>query len=73
VNINDLTTITLNKTVTKVNDMDMLKNYNTYCNNFYAGLTKLGKIMSKNLESENIENFNLYDYDKSLFYKVNKN
>jgi hypothetical protein len=47
-----------------------LKNYNTLCNNFYANLAKFGKTMSKNLESENIENFSLYEYDKSLFYNV---
>lgn len=51
--------------------MDLNKNYNTLCNNFYAGLRKLGKIM-ENLESENIENFNLYNYDKNLFYNVNR-
>jgi len=50
--------------------MDLNKNYNTLCNNFYGNLSKLGKIMSKNLESENIDNFNLYDYDKTLFYNV---
>jgi hypothetical protein len=50
--------------------MDLIKNYNTICNNFYGGLSKLGKIMAKNLESENIENFNLYEYDKQLFYNV---
>ena len=32
--------------------------------------SKLGKIMSKNLESENFENFNLYEYDKTLLYNV---
>lgn len=26
--------------------------------------------MAKNMETEHIENFNLYDYDKNLFYKV---
>jgi hypothetical protein len=70
----DNTTETINNkinTVTsKIEEKHYLKNYNTVCNNFYANLTKLGKTMSKNLESENIENFNLYDYDKSLFYNV---
>lgn len=51
--------------------MDIMKNFNTQCNNFYAGLTKLGKVMAKNFENENYaEIFKLYDYDKKLFYKV---
>ncbi len=60
----------LNLTTSKIEEKNYLKNYNTHCNNIYAYLTKLGKTMSKNLESENIENFNLYEYDKSIFYNV---
>jgi hypothetical protein len=41
-------------------------------NNLYAGLTKFGKVMAKNFESENMENFDLYKYDKNLFYQVKK-
>ncbi len=54
----------------KINEVDANKTYNTLCNNFYGGLSKLGKIMAKNMETEQIDNFNLYSYDKNLFYKV---
>jgi len=47
-----------------------MKAYNTLCNNFYGGLSKLGKIMAKNLETEKDESFRLVDYDKNLFYSV---
>lgn len=47
-----------------------MKTYNTLCNNFYGGLSKLGKIMAKNLETEQDETFRLVDYDKNLFYSV---
>lgn len=50
--------------------MNLNKNFNTLYNNFYGGLTKLGKIMSKNLESENVGDFNLYPYDKKLLFNV---
>ena len=50
--------------------MEVIKNYNNLCNNFYAGLSKLGKIMAKNMDNENLENFVSYDYDKNLFYKI---
>jgi hypothetical protein len=51
--------------------MDVNKNYNTLCNNFYGGLSKLGKIMAKHMESDQVDNFTLYNYDKQLFYTVN--
>jgi hypothetical protein len=60
----------LTQSINKIQDQDVIKNFNTVCNNFYGGLTKLGKIMAKNLESENIENLKLYDYDKNLLYKI---
>ncbi len=63
----------MNISISKINEIDVNKNYNTLCNNFYGGLSKLGKIMAKNMETEQIENFNLFDYDKNLFYKVNIN
>ena len=50
--------------------MEINKNFNAICNNFYCGLSKLGKIMSKNMENDPMETFNLFEYDKNLFYTV---
>ncbi len=60
----------VNKANEKIDDLNFIKNLNTQYNNLYAGLTKFGKVMAKNFENENIENFNLYKYDKNLLYQV---
>ncbi len=70
-NPNEMSNISVNRTVAKISELDINKNYNTTCNNFYGGLSKLGKIMSKNMESEQIGAISLYEYDKNLLYQVN--
>ena len=50
--------------------MNHIKNLNTQYNNLYATLTKFGKVMAKNFDNENLENFKLYKYDKNLFFQV---
>ena len=67
ININIIT-----QTINKIEEMNHIKNINTQYNNLYASLTKFGKVMAKNLDNENLENFKLYKYDKNLFFQVRK-
>jgi len=60
----------INKSNENIDELNIIKNLNTQYNNLYAGLTKFGKVMAKNFENENLENFNLYNYDKNLLYQV---
>lgn len=66
----ELNTI-VNKTNSHIEEMEYIKNLNMQYNNLYAALTKFGKVMAKNFENENMDNFNLYQYDKNLLYQVN--
>jgi DNA-binding MarR family transcriptional regulator len=68
----DLDIEILTRTTNKLEEMNHIKNINTQYNNLYASLTKFGKVMAKNLDNENLENFKLYKYDKNLFFQVNK-
>lgn len=61
----------IEETISKVNAMDIDKNYNAICNGFYGSLSKLGKIMQNDFgQRNNIDSFNLYPYDKKLFYTI---
>lgn len=60
----------LDTCINKLTKLDIIKYYNTICNNFYGSLSKLGKIMLKDFERENIDDFELYPYSKNLFYIV---
>lgn len=63
----------INTSVNKIEEMNHIKNINTQYNNLYATLTKFGKVMAKNFDNENLENFKLYNYDKNLFFQVKYN
>lgn len=60
----------IDSAIAQVNSMDIDKKYNSICNGFYGSLSKLGKIMVKDFNQENIDTFSVYPYDKNLFYTV---
>ena len=69
-NIQETSKEIIDKTISKVTSMSIDKKYNTIMNGFYGSLSKLGKIMSKDLENDTTDNFHLYPYDKNLFYNI---
>lgn len=69
-NVNEIAQNELTKTLNRIESQNIIKNYNNICNNFYANLTKFGKVLSKNLENGTYENFDLYDYDKQTLLTV---
>ena len=58
----------LNESISSLKSMNLIEDYNNYYNNFYSSLSKLGKKMSKNFQTENnLSDCKIYSYDKSLF------
>lgn len=60
----------IKKHVTKIEDMNINKNYNTHCNNYYALLSKFGKNLTKNFDEDTFLQFPLYKYDKKALLNV---
>ncbi len=50
--------------------MNLNKNYNTHCNNYYATLSKFGKTLAKNFEEDSFQQFPVYKYDKKSLLNV---
>jgi len=50
--------------------MNINKNYNTHCNNYYALLSKFGKNLTKNFDEDTFLQFPLYKYDKKALLNV---
>jgi hypothetical protein len=61
----------LNESTTNLKSMKLIDDYNNYYNNFYGSISKLGKIMTKNFQTENnLSDCKIYSYDKSLFNTI---
>ena len=61
----------LNESISSLKSMNLIDDYNNYYNNFYGSLSKLGKKMSKNFQTENnLSDCKIYSYDKSLFNTI---
>ena len=70
-NINKSYEKILNESITNLKSMNLIDDYNNYYNNFYGSLSKLGKIMVKNFQTDNnLSDCKLYSYDKSLFNTI---
>jgi len=70
-NINKSYEKILNDSITNLKSMNLIDDYNNYYNNFYGSLSKLGKIMVKNFQTDNnLSDCKLYSYDKSLFNTI---
>ena len=70
-NINKSYEKILNESITNLKSMNLIDDYNNYYNNFYGSLSKLGKIMTKNFQTENnLSDCKIYPYDKSLFNTI---
>ena len=70
-NINESYEKILNESITNLKSMNLIDDYNNYYNNFYGSLSKLGKIMTKNFQTDNnLSDCKIYSYDKSLFNTI---
>lgn len=50
--------------------MNLNKNYNTHCNNYYAILSKFGKSLTKSFDEDTFQYFPLFKYNKQAFINV---
>ena len=60
----------INRSVIKIDELNLNKNLNKFSNDYYKNLSNYGKTLSTNLQNDSIQQFKYYPCDKNLFYTV---